>query len=63
MADGSLPAGGVRTAGEDSEAAAQQLRQLGKQAANIATNAQRPDQARIEADSPNGQTTLMVSDP
>jgi hypothetical protein len=35
---------------------------LRKQPANIATDAERPDQAGIEADPPCGQTSFMVSD-
>ena len=54
---------GILAVGEDRESIAQKLRQLRKQPANIATNAKRPDQARVEADPPDGQTTLMVSDP
>jgi len=53
----------ILAVGEDRQPVAEKLRQLRKQPANIATNAKRPDQARVEADPPYGQTSLMVSDP
>ena len=54
---------GILAVGHHGEALGKKPRKLRKQPANIATNAKRPDQARIEADPPGGQTSLMVSDP
>jgi hypothetical protein len=53
---------GILPVGDDRQPVAKKLRQLRKQPANIATNAKRPDQARVEADPPYGQPSLMVSD-
>ena len=49
--------------GNHGEALTEDEGEFGKKAANIATNAQRPDQARVEADPLRGQPGLMVSDP
>jgi len=55
--------GRVPCAGHDHQAAAQDRCQPGEQAANIATNAQRPDQARIEPDALHGRPALSGDDP
>ncbi len=55
--------GGVLGIGNDGQALPEKGGEFRKQPANIAAYAKRPDEARVEADSPFGQTTLMVSDP